>query len=93
MIVYKDISPAPIENTVMTEVHRDGVHMVTRIIPMPGFVLHDKAGDWEDPETREKFQAYYTGSCSCGADYDFTANPRGFYAVKADAVPQTQIFG
>ena len=92
MIVYKDISPAPIENTVMTAVHRDGVHMVTRIIPMPGFVLRDKAGDWEDPETREKFQAYYTGTCSCGADYDFQENPRQFYAVKKETVPETQIF-
>ena len=93
MIVYKDISPAPIENTVMTAVHRDGVHMVTRICPIPGFVLHDQAGSWEDPETHEKFEAYYTGTCSCGADYDFRENLREFYAVKADAVPQTQIFG
>lgn len=92
MIVYKDISPAPVENTVMTAVHRDGVHMVTRILPMPGFVLRDKAGDLEDPETREKFQAYYTGSCSCGADYDFGENPRQFYAVKRETVPQEQIF-
>lgn len=92
MIVYKDISPASIENTVMTAVHRDGVHMVTRIIPMPGFVLHDKAGDWENPETREKFQAYYTGSCSCGADYDFESNPREFYAVPEDSVDPTQVF-
>ena len=92
MIVYKDISPAPIENTVMTAVHRDGVHMVTRIIPMPGFVLHDKAGDWEEPDTRKKVEAYYTGSCSCGAQYDFGENPRQFYAVKAETVPQGQIF-
>lgn len=92
MIVYKDISPAPIENTVMTAVHRDGVHMVTRICPIPGFVLHDKAGDWEDPETREKFQAYYTGTCSCGADYDFRENPRQFQAVTENSVPQNQIF-
>lgn len=93
MIVYKDISPAPVENTVMTAVHRDGVHMVTRILPMPGFVLRDNAGDLEDPETREKFEAYYTGTCSCGADYDFGENPRQFYAVKAETVPQGQIFG
>lgn len=92
MIVYKDISPAPIENTVMTAVHRDGVHMVTRILPMPGFVLHDKAGDWENPETREKFEAYYTGICSCGADYDFESNPREFFAVREETVPKEQIF-
>lgn len=92
MIVYKDISPASIENTVMTAVHRDGVHMVTRILPLPGFVLHDRAGDWEDPETREKYEAYYTGSCSCGADYDFGENPRQFQAVKKETVPETQIF-
>jgi hypothetical protein len=67
--------------------------MVTRICPMPGFVLHDKAGDWEDPETREKYEAYYIGSCSCGADYDFRENPRQFYAVKKETVPEGQIFG
>lgn len=92
MIVYKDISPAPIENTVMTAVHRDGVHMVTRICPIPGFVLHDQAGSWEDPETHEKIEAYYTGTCSCGADYDFTANPRGFYAVREESVDPSQVF-
>lgn len=92
MIVYKDISPTPIENTVMTQVYRDGVHMVTRILPLPGFVLRDKAGDWEDPDTKERFDAYYTGSCSCGADYDFGENPRQFHAVKAETVPAAQIF-
>lgn len=93
MIAYKDISPAPIENTVMTQVIRDGMHMVTRICPKAGFALHDKAGQWEDPDTQARFDAYYTGTCSCGADYDFAENPRQFYAVKAETVPNNQIFG
>ena len=93
MIVYKNMEPAKVANTIMTEVYRDGVHMVTRILPLPGFVLHDRAGDWEDPETHEKFEAFYTGTCSCGADYDFESNPRQFYAVKAENVPKEQVFG
>ena len=92
MIIYKDIDPVQVENTVMTAVIRDGVHMVTRILPLPGFVLHDKAGDWEDLETGEQKEAYYTGTCSCEAGYDFRENPRQFYAVKRETVPEGQIF-
>ena len=92
MIIYKDIDPVQVENTVMTAVIRDGVHMVTRILPLPGFVLHDKAGDWEEPDTRKKVEAFYTGSCSCEAGYDFEENPRRFYVVKRETVPEAQVF-
>lgn len=93
MIIYKDVDPVKIENTIMTEVIRDGVHMVTRICPIPGFVLHDNAGNWTDPDdTNTEYDAYFRGICSCAANYDFITNPREFYAVPEESVPENQVF-
>lgn len=93
MIIYNEIIPSKIENATMTEVVRDGTPMVYRICPLPGFVLHDKTGKWRDPETHIEYDAYYTGICSCGVGYDFDENPREFYTVPEDTVPDEQIFG
>lgn len=92
VITYEDAAPSLIKNTMMQKLLRDGVHQVYNIAPVNGYVLHDNAGDWEDPEGN-KHLAYYVDECSCGANYDFEANPREFYAVPADSVPADQIFG
>lgn len=97
VITYEDMNPALIANTTMRKLLSDGVHRVYDITPVDGYVLHDKARDWEeeDPETFEMVTklGYTTGTASCAASYDFTANPREFYAVPADSVPADQIFG
>ena len=100
----KPLEPTYIPNTTMqkrVEVddngNETGVIKSYRITPVDGYVLHDNARDWEeeDPETLEMVTklGYTTGTASCGGNYDFTANPREFYAVPADSVPADQIFG
>ena len=91
VITYEAVNPSLIPNTIMRKLLRDGVHTVYYIAPVPGYVLHDNAGNWEDAGIT--YEAYYMGECSCRADYDFVANPREFYAVMADSVPADQIFG
>lgn len=94
---YEDVNPTLIPNTTMQKRFIDGVHKQYLITPVDGYVLHDSVGNWTemDPITGEEItkEAYYTGTCTCAASYDFTANPREFYAVPADSVPADQIFG
>ena len=91
------LSPSLIENTTMYKKYIDGVHKVYSITPNEGYVLHDKVGDLivEDEVTGEEIVtlAYFRGTCTCGANYDFAANPREFYAVLESSVPADQIFG
>lgn len=109
---YYDVTPV-YENTTMKARYVDDVIGHYRIYPVEGYVLHDKALDWEDaildengnpvmefdPETgapifpTELKLGYTTGSATVPANYDFAANPREFYAVLADSVPDNQIFG
>lgn len=97
VVTYEDVNPSLIENTTMQKLLSDGVHRAYKISPVDGYVLHDNAGDWTEPDeiTGEETTvlAFYTGTCSCAASYDFTANPREFYAVLASTVPENQIFG
>ena len=94
---YEDVNPTLIPNTTMQKRFIDGVHKQYRITPVDGYGVHDSVGNWTemDPITGEEItkEAYYTGTCTCAASYDFTANPREFYAVPADSVPADQIFG
>lgn len=96
---YEDVIPTLIENTTMQKRLLDGVHRTYRITPNEGYVLHDKERDWYelDPETgmesEEVTLGYTTGTATCAANYDFTANPREFYAVPENSVPADQIFG
>lgn len=94
--VYEPIETL-IENTTMVKGIANGVHMIYRITPVSGYVLHDKARDWTDvdPYTMEETYVlgFTRGMASCGASYDFAANPREFYAVPEDSVPADQIFG
>lgn len=71
-ITYEEVTPSIIPNTIMQKLLRDGVHQVCRINPIDGYVLHDKEGDWDDPETLEQFKSFWLGNVSCGASYDFT---------------------
>ena len=87
-----------IENATVQEVLRDGVLYCYQIKAVEGYVLHDKELDAD--EFDENFEqvigtrlGYTTGICSCAASYDFTANPREFYAVPRDSVPADQIYG
>lgn len=94
---YEDVTPSLIANTVMQKGFLDGVHKVYIIAPASGYVLHDKALDTDEYDenfelTGNVILGYTTGTCSCGANYDFTANTREFYAVLADTVPADQIF-
>lgn len=103
---WKPVEPTFIPNTTMqkrVEIddngNETGVIKSFRIAPVDGYVLHDNTYDTivVDPvtgeETDEVILGYRTSTASCGANYDFTANPREFYAVPADSVPADQIFG
>lgn len=93
VFTYEDVIPTLIENTTMTRTLKDGAPYMYRISPVSGYVLHDNRGNWIDPYTHVEYEAYFSGTCTCNAAYDFTANPREFYAVPADSVPADQIFG
>lgn len=93
VITYEDVNLSLIENTTMQKVFRDGVHSTYNITPVAGYVLHDKgydvpSYDEHGNETGEVTLGYRISTATCAASYDFTANPREFYAVPAD-----QIFG
>ena len=86
-----------IPNVTITEKYYNGVLRGYDIAPDDGYVLHDKeldapAIDEYGEPTGETALGYTTGSCSCGANYDFAANPREFYAVLRESVPADQIF-
>lgn len=88
------VTPTLIENTTMYKyLNSEGIHKTYRITPNDGYVLHDKSRDWTDLETEELKLGYTTGTASCAANYDFTVNPREFYAVPENSVPADQIFG
>lgn len=94
---YRDIIPPIVENTVMKMKVNDGVDYVYSITAIDGYVLHDKRRDWTaiNPDTLEEtyMLGYASGTVTCPASYDFTANPWEFYAVPEDSVPADQIFG
>lgn len=69
--VYENMTPL-IPNTTMQKVLVDGVLRGYTIAPNGGYVLHDKAGGYEDPMTGEYHATFSISDCSCGANYDFT---------------------
>jgi hypothetical protein len=94
---YEDVNPTIIANTAMQKGFINGVHKIYTITPNAGYVLHDNVGDLviEDEITGEEIKtlAFFRGTCTCGANYDFTVNSREFYAVLESSVPADQIFG
>ena len=91
VITFEEVNPTPIPNATVVKGLVDGVHRNYRISPNDGYVLHDGAGDWVD-DNGTKCKAYYRGGCSCGANYDFMANPREFCVVPENEVPTEHIF-
>lgn len=95
---YEIVNPTPIENTTVRKLLINGVHSGYFINANDGYVLHDKGLDTD--KYNEDFTevigitpGYSAGTCSCGINYDFTANPREFYAVLRTEVPENQIYG
>ena len=97
---YPIVNPSLIENTTMQKgIDENGVHRNYLFTPIPGYVIHDNESDYMglDPVTGEDVLVlgYTRGTVTCGANYNFTANPREFYAVPESDVPdpENQIFG
>lgn len=96
-IIREDLNPTLIENTSMQKIYRDGVHVQYGITPNENYVLHDIT--YDEPvydeetgdETGEVILGYRLSTATCSASYDFTTNPREFYAVPESSVPADQI--
>lgn len=86
-----------IENCTITGFYIGDVLRAYRIKANDGYLLHDRELDIVDidPFTEEEISrvaGFTGGTCSCGYNYDWTANTREFYAVPANEVPADQIF-
>ena len=94
---YETVIPTPIENTTVERAYSNGVLRRYRITPNEGYVLHDtnydRHIDIDGDELTEPILGFGRTTVSCAANYDFTANPRQFYAVPENDVPADQIFG
>lgn len=99
-ITYGNYVNSPIPNTTMQEVLRDGALYKYELVPLSGYVLHDKSSDTHlenaeiyNEETGEfeivtkTILGFISGSTSCTASYDFTSNPREFYAISELKTP------
>lgn len=92
---YEDTTSL-IENATMQIGNADGVPTIYRITPVDGYVLHDKARDWEDFDENDniiEYQGFTRGTATCSINYDFEANPREFFTRLESEVPADQIFG
>lgn len=83
-----------IENTTMQKIFVNGVHRQYGITPCEGYVLHDKDLDFYDSYdddgngVGEPHLGFYSGERTERYDYDFTVNPREFYAVLMTDIPE-----
>lgn len=97
-VIYEDITPTPVENASVKKAILNGVPSSYRIKANDGYVLHDNTLDspvYDEitgEETGEIILGYSEGTKTCGINYDWNANPREFYAVLRDTVPENQIF-
>lgn len=99
-MAYEAVNPTLIENTTMQRyINGQGVFKAYYITPVDGYVLHDQKRDWYNEyddmgnPIGEPTLGFTRGTATCEATYDFTANPREFYAVPETSVPADQIFG
>lgn len=67
---YEDVIPSLIPNTTMQKRLLNGAHRSYVIRPIDGYVLHDSASDFETEQDGYVY-CYASGSCTCGATYDF----------------------
>lgn len=96
-VTREDVSPTLIPNTTMQKIFVDGRHTQYAIMPNDGYVLHDKDLDYymeydeNDNGIGDMILGFYAGTTSVRYDYDFTANPREFYAVlKEDNIIESE---
>lgn len=97
---YELMNPSPIENAEVKKRYRDGVHNGYTLKPITGYVMHDKGYDHNvlDEETMEEtgevILGFRTAEASVAANYDFVANPREFYCVLENEMPEgSELFG
>lgn len=89
IITYEDVNPALIENTTMKKKLLDGIFKVYTVKANNGYILHDNKCDMPeyDEKTGKETGKIILGfrpstyTATCAANYDFTVNPRGFYAI------------
>lgn len=80
--------------TIYNIINSAGTHTGYRIDPNENYVLHDKNLDTGviNPDTLEPtgevILGFYAGPRSVAKSYDFTTNPREFYAVLETEVPE-----
>ena len=93
-VTYEEINPSPVANTTAIKVFADGIHKTTRITTNEGYVLHDNTldiyaeYDGEGNGIGDLILGFYSGTRSVRYDYDFVVNPREFYTVLVDEVPE-----
>lgn len=93
-VTFEDLNPTLIPNTTMQKILVDGRHTQYGITPIEGYVLHDKNLDLymdfdeEGNGIGDVILGFYSGTTTVRYDYDFTANPREFYAVLESEVPE-----
>ena len=93
-VIREDLNPTLIPNTTMQTIFVDGRHTQYGITPCDGYVLHDKSLDYymeydeNDNGIGDVILGFYAGTRTVRYDYDFTANPREFYAVLESEVPE-----
>lgn len=101
-----------IPNVIITPIIHNGTLRGYDLAPINGYVLHDNAGDYEEVDmftqepTGRIIFTYSVGSCSCGANYDFSTvtvtdengvnhtayGSREFFARPRTEVPENQIY-
>ena len=87
---YKKIENTLIPNTLMEILLIDGIETAYYIRPIEGYKLHAKELDEMEfdeemmMETGEIILGFTNGIKTCSVDYDFSVNPREFYAVESD---------
>lgn len=98
-MAYEAVNPTLIANTTMQKyINNNGVFLAYYITPNDGYVIHDKTLDrYEDYDDDgnpigDPILGYYPITVTCGANYDFVANPREFYTVLRTEVPENQIY-
>ena len=93
-ITYETLNPTPIENVTVQKVFSDGVHRRYYITANEGYVLHDNMLDYymdydeNNNGIGDVILGFYAGTRTVVATYDFTTNPREFYAVLESEIPR-----
>lgn len=87
-ITYETMEQTLIPNTITDKMLIDGVHQAYRIKPIEGYVLHDNAADSID-ELGNVVLRFSSGSCSCGATYDFTTSQKTVTDINGNTVIAT----